>query len=141
MKHIVLAAALSLPAPLFAQSVCAMGGAPVEPAFETAKSAFLSGNFDAFARATTVLMPKGPAAFGDSMQRLKELFPEGFEGCQTVAQRRDAGGMVQEVTTFNIAGALGPMSLYLLAAPLRGEMKISYVYFNTTMNDVFDRLR
>ena len=142
MKHAVLAACLALPTALHAQTLCEMGGAEPEPTFEPAKAAFLAGDFDAFAELTTSMMPAGPAVFGDAIGQLKGLFPNGFESCQTIVQRRDVGGLVQEVTTFNIAGSnSGPMSIYLLAAPVRGDMQISSINFTTTMNDVLDSLR
>ncbi|MEL7100730.1 MAG: hypothetical protein AAGM84_18030 [Pseudomonadota bacterium] len=141
MKQLVLAAALALPTALSAETVCDMGGAEVVPVFEPVKAAFLSGDFAQFAQLTTRLMPTGPAAFGEGITQLEGLFPDGFESCQTIVQRTDKGGMVQEVTTFNIRGNLGPMSLYLLAAPLRGEMEISNINFNTTMSKVLDSLR
>ncbi|MEM8579004.1 MAG: hypothetical protein AAGF60_14235 [Pseudomonadota bacterium] len=141
MRFAPIALALCLPAAFAAEPICDMGGAEVVPVMEPAKAAFLAGEFDRFAELTTTIMRDGPALFGDATERLKTLFPSGFESCQTIAQRRDMGGMVQEVTTFNIRGNTAPMSIYLLAAPLRGEMQISYVNFNTTMNDVLDSLR
>ena len=141
MKKIAFFAALAFATPLSAQNVCEMGDARIISVFEPAKAAFLAGDFNQFAELTTRLMPAGPAAFGDGINQLAGLFPDGFESCQTIVQRHDAGGMVQEVTTFNIRGNLGPMSLYLMAAPLRGELEISNINFNTTMSEVLDSLR
>ena len=143
MKHLLHAAAIAfvLPGTAMAQTVCDMGGAAPVPVLETAKASFLSGDFETFARTTTKLMPQGPAAFGEGTSQLMGLFPDGFESCQTVAQRRDVGGMVQEVSTFNIAGQSSPMSLNLLAMPIRGEMQISLITFNTRMGAVLEELR
>jgi len=40
-------------------------------------------------------------------------------------QRRDLGGMVQEVTTFNVKGKDFPIALYLQGTPVRGKMIVS----------------
>ncbi len=110
------------------------------PVFEPAKAAFLSGDWDLFAELATPLIPDGPEAFGPTLNQLKVTFPNGFASCQTILSRADKGGLVQEITTFNIPGVEGPMSLYLLASPVRGELAISYFYLNTAMRDVFEKL-
>lgn len=139
MKH--LSAALVLVAsPAFAEPVCEMRGAEPLEIMETAKASFLKGDFQEFSRVATELMGASRKTLEKPIGQLEGLFPNGFEDCQTIVQRRDAGGMVQEVTTFNIKGQDFPMSLYLLAAPIRGEMKISYLNFNTTMTEVLKSL-
>jgi len=136
-----IALSLSLAFPAAADTVCDMRDAVAHDVFEPAKAAFLQGDFKAFAELTTTLVKGGPAAFGDAVGGLEGLFPNGFESCQTVVQRTDAGGMVQEITTFNIKGLKGPMSVYLLALPTRGTLEISYVNFDTTMSKVLNELR
>ncbi|WP_299294598.1 hypothetical protein [uncultured Tateyamaria sp.] len=142
MRTFFRAAALAfLPLPALAAPVCDMRGAEPLEVFETAKAAFLKGDFKSFAQVTTTLVKGGPAAFGEAVGSLEGLFPNGFESCQTVVQRIDVGGMVQEISTFNIKGLKGPMSVYLLALPTRGSLEISYVTFDTTMSKVLNELR
>ncbi len=139
MKHLIIALALAA-SPAVAENTCEMRGAEPVEILEAAKEAFLKGEFQEFSKVATELMGSSRKALEKPLGQLEGLFPNGFEDCQTVVQRRDVGGMVQEVTTFNIKGQDFPMSLYLLAAPIRGEMKISYLNFNTTMTDVLDSL-
>lgn len=124
-----------------ADPICDMGDAKPVDVFEPAKAAFLEGNYVAFATLTTPLSPRGSAAFGDAIGSLREAFPNGFVSCQTVVQRVDMGGMVQEITTFNIRGIQAPMAIYLMALPTRGALEISFVTFDTTMSAVLDQLR
>ena len=140
MKKLTLALAIAA-SPAFAEPVCEMRGAEPIEALELAKQKFLDGDFKGFADYSTKSMgSRAAASLAKPVQQLAGLFPKGFESCQTVAQRKEAGGMVQEVITFNIKGQDFPMSLYLLAAPTRGEMKISYLNFNTTLSDVLKSL-
>ena len=111
------------------------------PVFEEPKAAFMAGDFQRFGEVTSALFSDGVAAYGGALDQLEKLFPTGFDSCQTVVQRRDLGGMAQEVITFNAKAHAAPMSLYLLATPIRGEMTITYVNFNTKMIEVLDNLR
>ncbi|MBU2983539.1 hypothetical protein KO498_17160 [Lentibacter algarum] len=126
--------------PAFAAPVCEMGGAEPVELLETAKAEFLRGDFQAFKDITTEIMGTASEKLEKPIAQLEGLFPDGFESCQTIVQRRDSGGMVQEVTTFNIKGQDFPMSVYLLAAPIRGELKVGYLNFNTTMTEVLKSL-
>ncbi|MEL6883688.1 MAG: hypothetical protein AAFP87_04205 [Pseudomonadota bacterium] len=141
MRHLICTALLCLPTSLTAAPMCDMGGADVLPVFEDPKAAFLAGDFQRFGEVTSALFTNGIAAYGDALDKMAELFPDGFDSCQTVVQRRDLGGMAQEVITFNTQAHAAPMSVYLLATPIRGEMSITYVNFNTKMIEVLDNLR
>jgi hypothetical protein len=124
-----------------AQSVCEMSGAVPVPLFEQAKAAFLREDFDGFADVTTEVMGDNGRALDAPLKQLRGLIPNGFDGCQTIVQRRDVGGMIQEVSTFTLRGQAFPISVYLLAIPIRGEMKIGYVGFNTSLVSVLENLK
>lgn len=129
-------------APLWAAPVCEMRGAEPVEVLEQAKEAFLHSEFDDFVAIAAEIMPEAAAQnILKELRRLDGLLPDGFDSCQTVVQRRDTGGMVQEVTTFNVKGQDFPISLYLQVTPVRDRMLISYLNFNTTMSDVLDQLR
>lgn len=136
-----LALALAV-TPVFAEEpVCEMRGAVAVPVLEAAKRAFLDTDFERFLDLGTALMQDKRDVLEGPLVRLKMIAPGGFESCQTIVQRRDAGGLVQEVTTFNIAGQSFPMSLYLQAAPIRGEWRITSLTFNSVLSSVLDELR
>jgi hypothetical protein len=109
--------------------------------FEQAKAAFLREDFDGFAAVTTEVMGNNGSALDAPLKQLRGLIPNGFDGCQTIVQRRDVGGMIQEVSTFTLRGQAFPISVYLLAIPIRGEMKIGYVGFNTSLVSVLENLK
>lgn len=137
---LVIAAALSA-APLSAAPVCEMRGAEELEVLEAAKAEFLKGDFEKFADVATEVMGNSRATLDKPIAQMAGLFPMGFESCQTVLQRREAGGMVQEVSTFNIKDGDFPMSLYLAATPIRGEWKIVHLNFDTSFTKVLSGLR
>ena len=144
MKAILPAAlaAFCLSAPAMAQEpVCAMADAVPVPELEPAKQAFLTGEFDDFLTLATPLMKSSRESLEEPIARMKEHFPDGFESCQTILQRRDAGGFVQEISTFDFPGSDFPMSLILQAAPVRGELGIVSFTFNTKIGGVLGELR
>lgn len=118
-----------------------MGGSAVVPVFEPLKAAFLAGEFEQFGDLATEKMKSLREDIAPSLRQIKGLFPNGFESCQTIVQRVETGGMVQEVTTFNIQNNDIPLALYLLAIPTRGEMIVVQFQFHTTLSQVFDELR
>ncbi|WP_322865157.1 hypothetical protein U5922_002470 [Aquicoccus sp. G2-2] len=140
MKLLIAALALVAAGPALADPVCEMRGAEPLPVFETAKAAFLKGDFSAFLGSATVLMRGERAALEAPLAKLADLVPSGFDSCQTILQRRDIGGLVQEVTTFDIPGKSFPISLYLQAAPVKGAMGITSLSYNSKLDTVLNEL-
>ncbi len=141
MKRVALILSMAA-APAWAAPVCEMGGAEPVGIFEQAKQSFLHREFDDFVEVAAAIMPKKAAdAVTQELQKLDGMLPEGFDSCQTIVQRRDAGGMVQEVITFNVRGKDFPISLYLQGTPVRGKMIVSYLSFHTTMSNVLEQLK
>lgn len=124
-----------------AEPICEMRGAEEVPALEAAKAEFLKGDFSEFSNVATEIMGNARNQLKEPLERMGVLFPDGFESCAVVLQRRETGGMIQEVSTFVIKDQEFPMSLYLLAIPIRGEWKIAYLNFNSTLSDVLSSLR
>lgn len=120
--------------------LCTLDGGVGTPVFDASKRAFLSGDFGEFLRVATLRMSENLDSLNEPIKRLTELFPDGFIGCRVVAQRVDIGGMIQEVITFETKANF-PMSLYLLAIPMRGQLEITYLNFNTEFNMIIDQLR
>lgn len=77
----------------------------------------------------------------EPLGKLTQIVPDGFDSCQVIAQRRDVGGMIQEVSTFSAPGELQPVSLYLLVMPVRDEMIVGQVNFNTSVGPVIGSLK
>lgn len=140
MRHFFLVMVLCA-GPAIAEPVCEMRGAEAFDVLEASKAEFLKGEFETFADKASAVMGDGRKSLDEPIARLEGLFPDGFESCQTVLQRTEPGGMVQEVTTFNIKDTKFPMSLYLAALPIRGELQIVYLNFDTSITKVLDTLR
>lgn len=123
------------------QAVCVLGGAEAIPIFEKAKLAFLRSDFPEFVDIMRASLGNGASALSEPLLKVKDIVPGGFEGCQVIAQRKDIGGLIQEVSTFNIKGSVQPLSLYLSAMPVRGELIFGQVNFNTAIGPVLDELK
>ncbi len=130
------AAAAADPAP-----PCALNGVAPVPTLETAKAHFLKGEYPEFYRATTPFVADAEARYGDVMGKLPVLFHGGFSACATILQRRDAGGMVQEMTLFSVKPpGSGMMSLLLTSVPIEGEDMVIYMTFSSQMSRVLEEV-
>lgn len=130
------AAAAADPAP-----PCALNGVAPVPEIETAKAHFLKGEYPQFYRVATPFVADAEARYGDVMGKLPVLFHGGFSACSTILQRRDPGGMVQEMTLFTVKPpGSGMMSLLLTSAPVDGEDRVIYMTFSSLMSRVLEEI-
>ena len=97
------------------EPACALNGVQPVPVLETAKAHFLRGEYAQFYRIATPFVSDAEARYGEVMGQLPVLFQGGFTDCSTVLQRREVGGMVQEMTLF----AVRPPAKSARAAPMR----------------------
>lgn len=73
---------------------------------------------------------------------VQNLFPDGFPDCAVVMQRRDDGGMVQEVSLFRVpAPGKGYMALLLTAVPLGSDHRVVYFSYNDQISQVLEDVR
>lgn len=140
---LVVPLALTFAQPARAQTpACKLNGVQPVPVLETAKAAFLAGKYQEFYRVATPYVPEARAKYPELMGPLIALFPDGFPRCATVLQRRDAGGMVQEVTMFEVTPPqTGMVSMILTAVPFNDEAEIISFVFNSAIGPVLDELR
>ncbi len=148
MKHIASKlAALLLAATIFGarvsaqEAACSMENATPEPALEAAKTLFGKGDYRGFFNASTPFLTNRDAQFDTMMGGVVKAVPSGFSGCATVLQRRDAGGMIQEVSLFLVADGGGTIALYTMSAPLSGEMKTLLFTFSSDISAVLSAVR
>lgn len=121
---------------------CALNGVEPVPVIEQAKAAFLRGDYREFYRAVTPYVPDAREQFPTLMGPVAMLFPDGFLHCSTILQRRDAGGMVQEITMFQVpAPETGAVSIILTTAPFKDEPEVIAFVFNSAIGPVLDELR
>ncbi len=120
---------------------CALNGVQPVPVLETAKAHFLRGEYPQFFRVSTPFVIDAEARYAGVMGKLPVLFKDGFADCTTVLQRRDAGGMVQEMTLFTVRPpASGMMSLLLTSAPIGGKEMVIFMTFNSQMTNILQEL-
>ena len=136
----VFAGGLAAPV-MAAKPPCALNGVQPVPVLETAKAHFLKGEYPEFCRIATPFLSDAEARYRELFQQMAELFKGGFTDCSTVLQRREAGGMVQELTLFSIRPpGRGVMSLLMTTAPLKEGEKVVFMSFNTQLARVMEQL-
>ncbi len=118
---------------------CAFTGPTVFPELEAAKTAFLGGDYAGFFALAAAQMPNEDGVA--LMAGIAEGVPDGFESCATVVQREDVGGLVQEITLFQLPGGQGPISLYVQSALINGQRVILQFSFDSTLGKVLEKLR
>ncbi len=140
MKHLIACLAAFTASAAMAEG-CPPAGMPAVPTFETAKGQFLSGDFKGFLDTASTYIPDAANQFDSLFGQLATLLPNGFERCVTVAQRRDAPGLIQEIVFYYPPGLNAPLSLYLMGAEVDGEVKILEFTYDSTLGNVMDKLR
>ncbi|MEM7320982.1 MAG: hypothetical protein AAF408_18405 [Pseudomonadota bacterium] len=138
MFRSILAFISLLSAPAFAQERCPPENGTKFELLEGAKFDFLTGDYKAFHAKVSVVIS------GLDYEKLFNPLilgaPEGFGACTTVLQRVETGGMVQEVVLFEMPNGV-PLGVYMLVAPVRGELQFLSFKFSTSIGDVMDELR
>ena len=123
------------------EPACALNGVQPVPVLETAKAHFLRGEYAQFYRIATPFVSDAEARYGEVMGQLPVLFQGGFTDCSTVLQRREAGGMVQEMTLFTVKPpGSGMMSLLLTSAPIGDEDMVIFMTFSSKMSRVLEEI-
>jgi hypothetical protein len=118
---------------------CAFTGPTVFPEMETAKAAFLAGDYPGFFALAAAQMPNTDGVA--LMAGITEAVPSGFASCTTVVQREDVGGLVQEITLFQLPEGKGPISVYVQSALIDGQRVILQFSFDSTLGNVLEKLR
>ncbi len=115
---------------------CALeGGEPIAE-IEELHQLLLDQEYPVFAERIQALTN---VSAGEGMQNVANAFPGGFQGCTTILQRRDVGGMVQSFVVFYSAS--GPLFVYWWSATINGEFKVFNFYLNNEPSKVLERMR
>lgn len=133
---------------LFALGLLAIGagcvqaeGCPPEagvtlPEVEAMNQLVLNNDFAGLAAAIKTQMGLD---LGSGFSDLQKVYAAGFEGCATVVQRTDVGGMIQSVIVFD--GKVGPLYGYWLAVPKGEGHRLLSFNLNTSLDVVMAGLR
>ncbi len=136
MKRIAMAAMLVLSAPMAWAEGCPPRDGATIPEVEAMNQMLLDLDFNGFA--ATVKQQVG-TDISASMPGAAELFAKGFIGCTTVVQRRDIGGLVQNLVYFD--SSVGPLFVYWRVVPVGAAHRLISFSVNTDMDKVFDHLQ
>ncbi|KAF0116253.1 MAG: hypothetical protein FD150_423 [Rhodobacteraceae bacterium] len=133
----MIAAGLVCLAPTFALAEgCAPDGGTVVAKVEAMNQMMLDLDFAGFVSA---IKTEIGIDLGTSLDGLPDIYGDGFDGCATIAQRTDLGGMVQNVVMFN--GKVGPLFGYWLAVPQADGHRVISFTLNTDLEKVMENLR
>lgn len=110
MKALLVVAALALgPAQGALAAGCALAGGESAVEIQAMNQLILDGRFTDFA---ADLEARANMNVSGAMQSVAKAYAAGFESCATILQRRDVGGMTQELVMFR--SPVGPLFLYWL---------------------------
>ncbi len=142
MKNNLIACAVAacLATPAFA-GTCGQENDADIPLFETAKAAFLNADFRSFSRIAGSYFADLDENYDTYFGQLEQIFPDGFERCETILQRREAPAFFQDLILFFPKGYDTPMAVLLIGAKVEGEMRMIEFNYNTSISGVLEELK
>ncbi len=108
---------------------------------EEAKAAFLATEYERFADIAGNYFPDVKTNFDQYFGQIQVVFPNGYDRCETVLQRREAPGFYQDLVFYFPKGSDAPMALLLIAARVDGEIKMIEFSYNTSISAVLEELK
>lgn len=136
MKAVIFAGLVAVAPSVAVAAGCAPDGGVVVEKVETMNQMMLDLDVSGFVAA---IKTEIGIDLADSLNGLPGIYADGFEGCATIAQRSDLGGMVQNVVMFN--GKAGPLYGYWLAVPNPDGHRVISFTLNTDLQIVMENLR
>lgn len=136
MKSLIVAGLVSLVPSVVLAEGCTLEGGVVVAKVEAMNQMMMDLDVPGFVEA---IKAEIGLDLGDSLTSVTEIYADGFEGCDTIAQRSDLGGMVQNVVMFN--GRVGPLFGYWLAVPQGDGHRVISFTLNTDLEKVMENLR
>ncbi len=136
MKALILAGLVSLAPTVALAEGCTLDGGVVVAKVEAMNQLMLDLDVAGFVAA---IKEEIGLDLGDSLNGVAEIYSAGFDGCDTIAQRSDLGGMVQSVVMFN--GKVGPLFGYWLSVPKGDGYRVISFTLNTDLEKVMANLR
>lgn len=142
VRGIAAVVCLGLSGPAMAQSALSCGAAPGSwPLLEQLKGHFLNAEYAAFLENSGPMLSHEIKNYDAYFGVMDELFPEGFELCQTVLVREEEPAFRQEIVMFFRDDMTGPITLLLTAVRIRNAPQLVYFNYNSTATAVLNELR
>jgi hypothetical protein len=137
IRHLVLAAGLAFASTTAAHAEgCAPEGGEVIAEIEAMNQMVLANDMAGYVAAIKGYIGVDVTA---SIEQVAQVFTEGFEGCTTIAQRFDTGGMVQNVVVYH--GKVGPLFGYWQFYAKDGGFALLTFNLNTDITAIMADLR
>lgn len=108
---------------------------------EAAKAAFLAADYTKFAEMAGDYFPDLETNFDNYFGQIQVVFPNGYDRCQTVLQRREDPGFYQDLVFYFPKGSDAPMALLLIAAKVGSDIRLIEFTYNTSISAVLDELK
>ena len=108
---------------------------------EASKAAFLAADYRKFVEIGGNYFPDLESNFNNYFGQIQVVFPNGFDRCVTILQRREAPGFHQDVVFFYPKGFDAPVTLHLVAAQVGEGFRLIEFTYNTNISDVLDGLK
>lgn len=126
----------------WAQSTLSCGAAPDSwPLLEQLKGHFLKAEYRAFLENSGPMLEHEVENYDAYFGVMDNLFPEGFELCQTVLVRAEDPAFRQEIVMYLREDMRGPITLLLTAVRIRNSAQLVYFNYNSTATAVLDELK
>ena len=108
---------------------------------ETAKAALLNADYRSFTSIAGPYFPDLPENYDGYFGPLEATFPDGFDRCVTILQRRESPSFAQDLMFFFPKGHDSPMAVLLIAAEVEDTMRMIEFSYNTNISGVLDELK
>ena len=137
---VTLACASFFAAPAFA-GTCGPDQDDDVALLETAKAALLNADYRSFVNVAGPYFSDLEENYDSFFGPLETTFPDGFDRCVTVLQRRENPSFAQDLIFFFPKGYETPMAVLLISADVEGATKMIEFTYNTNISDVLDELK
>lgn len=121
--------------------ICGPDGGRDLPLMEAAKEAFLKADYHGFVTIAGPYFPDLAVNFDSYFGQLAVVFPDGFDRCETIIQRREDPGFHQDLVLYFPVGSPGPLALLIVAAEAEGEIRMIEFTYNTSISEVLGELK
>lgn len=124
---------------------CSLQGLQPIPLLEKAKTHFLNGRYKEFSETLRPVIALDERQYNEIFGPISRVAGKGYDSCSTVLRRQDEGGLVQELVLFSGLNRSGRqdqiLSLYLVAAPVDGDLKLLLFSMKETIGAAMDEVK
>lgn len=108
---------------------------------ETAKAALLNADYRSFASIAGAYFSDLEENYDGYFGPLETTFPDGYDRCVTILQRRESPAFAQDLMLFFPKGYDAPMAVLLIVADVEGTTRMIEFSYNTNISGVLDELK